>query len=113
MLSALMSQQLGQGEGKPSNPSQFCKKKTISPMDREVQKCKTNSFINHIHLTNQNSTTHKCLITNNRGQNDIKWVLDSGATGHMMRNQILLNNYRTVDGTEYVTIANNDKVKIK
>jgi hypothetical protein len=104
---------VGQGKDKPSNPSQNCKIKTISPMGREMHNCKTNQFINQIMLTNQNSITHKCLITNNKSQNDIKWVLDSGATDHMTGNQILLNNYRTIDGTEYFTIANNDKVKIK
>jgi hypothetical protein len=53
------------------------------------------------------------LITDNKGQNDIKWVLDSGATDHMTGNQTLLNNYRTIDGTEYFIVTNNDKVKIK
>jgi hypothetical protein len=104
---------VGQGKDKPSNPSQICKTKTISPMGREMHNCKTSPFINQILLTNQNSITHKCLFTNNKGQNDIKWVLDSGATDHMTENQTLLNNYRTIDGTEYFTIANNVKVKIK
>jgi hypothetical protein len=68
MLSALM----GQGKGKLSNLSQFCKTKIISPMGREMHNCKTSPFINQIQLTNQDSIAHKCLITNNKGQNDIK-----------------------------------------
>jgi hypothetical protein len=82
-------------------------------MGREMHNYKTSSFINQILLTNQNSIIYKCLITNNKVQNDIKWVLNSEATDHMTGNQTLLNNYRTINGTEYFTIVNNDKVKIK
>jgi gag-polypeptide of LTR copia-type len=56
-MSALMGQQVGQGKGKPFNPSQICKTKTISSMGREMHNCKTSPFINQILLTNQNSIT--------------------------------------------------------
>jgi hypothetical protein len=42
-----------------------------------------------------------------------KWVLDSGATYHMMGNQMLLKNYHTIISDQYFTVANKEQIKIK
>jgi hypothetical protein len=42
-----------------------------------------------------------------------KWVLDSGATDHMIGNQMLLKNYRTIISDQYFTVVNDEQIKIK
>jgi hypothetical protein len=41
-----------------------------------------------------------------------QWVLDSGATDHMTGNKTLLHNFVSSTTTQYVTVANGDKMEI-
>jgi hypothetical protein len=40
------------------------------------------------------------------------WVLDSGATDHMIGDKNLLNNYTCHEGKQFVVVANGDKMEI-
>jgi hypothetical protein len=40
------------------------------------------------------------------------WILDSGATDHITENKKLINNLINWDTTQFVTVANGDKMKI-
>jgi hypothetical protein len=51
--------------------------------------------------------------TSNVLPNCTQWVLDSGATGHMTKNQNILTNYRKINSDQFFTIANNEKIKIE
>jgi hypothetical protein len=63
------------------------------------------------------SIKSKCLNVgqsiNCTPKNSSKWVLDSRATDHMTGNQNLLRNFRELEGDQFFTVANNEKVKIK
>jgi hypothetical protein len=52
------------------------------------------------------------LSTKNASSNT-KWVLDVGATNHMMEAPQLLNGFREINDEKFLTIANNEKIKIK
>ena len=45
-------------------------------------------------------------------QNNLDWLLDSGATDHMTGNKNILYNYQKTKGQEFVYVANGDRMEI-
>jgi hypothetical protein len=43
---------------------------------------------------------------------NINWILDSGATDHMIGNKKLLSNYKHFEGEQFIIVVNGDKIKI-
>jgi hypothetical protein len=86
-----------------------CHNKTKKTVDKLIH--------NPTNCTKNSGYFNKCLIigpsTTNVLPNCTQWLLDSGATNHLMRNQNMLTNYRKINSDQFFTVANNEKIKIE
>jgi hypothetical protein len=120
MLLALLNKKLGPGPSLNSFHSSKIKGSDQKP-NRGYNKTENNSvgpnYIKYSTDLASGFNYNKCLTiglsTKNTTQNYTKWVLDSGATDHMIGNQTLLKNYRTIMSGQYFTVVNNERIKLK
>jgi hypothetical protein len=63
-------------------------------------------------LHQQNTQKYSGMAANlSLNSSQTKWILDSGVTDHMTGNENLLYNFRKYEINQFVTVANEEKIK--